>query len=906
MANPNPKRIGKYEVIEIIGRGGMGLVYRAYDRQLDRKVAIKTITEGFVEDQEMLARFYREATKTAALMHPNIVIVYDVGEQEGFPYIVMEYLPGEPLDKLIRAQQPLPLEVKLRILEQVCNALGYAHHNEVIHRDVKPGNVIVHIRERSRTQGQDDVVAKLLDFGIASTCVDGQLTGTGRVIGTLPYMAPERLRCRAFDGRSDIFSAGILLFQVLTGSLPFSGDDYGVMQQLLNEKHPLLGDFIHDYPPALDAILDKALAKDPSDRFASAEEMAEELSALRSELKRGQLAELFRQAQELVHNQQLAEARDGLQQILKIDSQYARARELLAYVQQSLAKQQRAEQLRQLRSQAEELIKQKRFADAITGLQETLRLDPSNAELSQMLQSAQEKKRVREQLDNYLRQADRAREKGDLKNAHLVMAKALEIDQDDSRVRAVFAALTRQVEELERQVKVKRLVESARAEIDAHRFTAALDILNEAERIDPSNPSIIALLRTASLGREQGERHRILEQIQTEVAVATTVQELLNAAKLVDEALQRFPTEPMLLKFKVQLAGTIKKAEVRKHIDEVIQRCRALLEVSPRDALDILTEELRKYPADDRLLSMQSSVETHLSHWTREKARAGHLASAHKALERGEYSEAIRLLQNCQAEGVFSEEIKDLLDFASREAERQKRQQQRQKLLQDAQELMKKGEYDAAVKLLAPESVTDDDPAVRALIEKAARSRNALLAKTDAIVTQLGQLMDQEQYEEALNFAQAQPSEILQSPPLQSMLVKLHQACDRDSVEIHTIARTYAALGRLDLKEAWKGIHSLQQRPSSSFLGRTIKMFEDRCRSIADEEVSRAIQKSKGMLKKSPDRATEIIGSVGPIAPYASQKVQAGWRSARRKITFTRKLRGLAMRRGGSRWRFRA
>jgi serine/threonine-protein kinase len=223
VAAPTIKRIGKYEVIEVLGRGGMGLVYRAFDRQLNREVAIKTVTEGFTGDQEMLQRFYREAAKTGALKHPNIVIVHDLGEQDGFPYIVMEYLSGDPLDRLIQSGKPQPLAFKLKIIEQVCYALGYAHRNDVIHRDVKPANVIV----------QPDGVVKLLDFGIArQEKLDGHLTRTGLVIGTIQYMAPERLKNVAFDGRSDIFSVGVMLFQLLTGQLPFTGD-YSIVQKIL-------------------------------------------------------------------------------------------------------------------------------------------------------------------------------------------------------------------------------------------------------------------------------------------------------------------------------------------------------------------------------------------------------------------------------------------------------------------------------------------------------------------------------------------------------------------------------------------------------------------------------------------------------------------------------------------------
>jgi serine/threonine protein kinase len=223
---PNIKRIGKYEVIDLLGRGGMGLVYRAFDRQLNREVAIKTLTEGFTGDQEMLKRFYQEAAKTGALKHQNIVTVYDLGEQDGFPYIVMEYLSGDPLDRLIQSGKSQPLAFKLKIVEQVCYALGYAHRNDVIHRDVKPANVIV----------QSDGVVKLLDFGIArQEKTDGHLTRTGHVIGTLQYMAPERLRNAAFDGRSDIFSVGVMMYQLLTGQLPFTGD-YSIVQKILTEK----------------------------------------------------------------------------------------------------------------------------------------------------------------------------------------------------------------------------------------------------------------------------------------------------------------------------------------------------------------------------------------------------------------------------------------------------------------------------------------------------------------------------------------------------------------------------------------------------------------------------------------------------------------------------------------------
>ena len=164
----------------------------------------------------MLQRFSREAEKMGMLKHPNIITLYYLGEQDGYPYIVMEYVEGDPLDKLIERGGRLSLTYKLRIMEQVCLALGYAHSHDVVHRDVKPANVIV----------RPDGLAKLLDFGIAREEKGGTditVTQAGSVIGTVPYMAPERLRGQPLDGRSDIFAAGVVLYQLLTGVLPFTG-----------------------------------------------------------------------------------------------------------------------------------------------------------------------------------------------------------------------------------------------------------------------------------------------------------------------------------------------------------------------------------------------------------------------------------------------------------------------------------------------------------------------------------------------------------------------------------------------------------------------------------------------------------------------------------------------------------
>ena len=365
--NPDyPTHIGKYEVLGVLGEGGMGIVYRAQDKRMGRQVAIKTVTGDFNSDPTMLERFYQEAEKTGRLQHPNIVTIYDLGEQDGMPYIVMEMVDGQSLERLIRDVRTTPLLERLRIIEQVCSALGYAHRHNVIHRDVKPANIIV----------QRDGLAKLLDFGIAreEQRMGQGLTRTGVVIGTIPYMAPERLRGAPLDARSDIFAIGVVLYQTLTGQLPFQGEDGELVNKLFNAKHPPLGTYLQSYPPVLDAIMERALAKNPDDRYSTADEMATELFALIDQMKREHIGEVIVQVKRLTDEHNYVPARDSLLQLLKLDNQHAEARSLLADVEQHLKKKQREDQAQMLVERAEDLVREKDYKKAIDLLDQAAHL----------------------------------------------------------------------------------------------------------------------------------------------------------------------------------------------------------------------------------------------------------------------------------------------------------------------------------------------------------------------------------------------------------------------------------------------------------------------------------------------------------------------------------------------------
>jgi len=346
-----------------------------------------------------------------------------------------------------------------------------------------------------------------------------------------------------------------------------------------------------------------------------------------------------------------------------------------------------------LRNQAEEAASNKRYEEAFLDLQEACRLDPANSELSQRLEAVRQKKLRRELVDGYLQQAAAARDRGDLEGAEAGIAKACEADSDDSRVRAAHVALARLIEGAALQAKARELLEDARKQIGARHFTAAMEALAQVERVDPSNPELIRLQTAAKSGRDMEQRRRILEELQNEVSLASTPEELNRAAQLVDQALERMPTEPMLIKFK----GQLREVEMRRRVDQLARHCRSVMDTAPEEALRLVHEELQRAPGNERLLALQSSIEGQISQRRQEQSLAQYLTRAHEALSSGKYVEALRLLESCQKEGISSPEIAELIDFARQEADRRLNDGHLQGLLKQAQELMAGGSFGAVV-----------------------------------------------------------------------------------------------------------------------------------------------------------------------------------------------------------------
>jgi serine/threonine-protein kinase len=266
---------GRFEIVELIGKGGMSSVFKAHDRLLDRIVAIKVLHPHFTEDEEYVERFRREARSVAQLSHPNIVTVIDRGEDEGRQYIVFEYVEGENLKQLLERTGPMPVRDALIMALQMARALSFAHGRGLIHRDVKPQNVLLN----------PDGQAKMTDFGIARSMDVQGVTITGTVLGTSEYIAPEQARGNQVDAQTDVYSLGVVLYELLTGGVPYDGDNFvTVALRHVNEPVPSVLEHRPEVPPRLALAIERAMAKSPSERYESMDDFVNELETNLAEL----------------------------------------------------------------------------------------------------------------------------------------------------------------------------------------------------------------------------------------------------------------------------------------------------------------------------------------------------------------------------------------------------------------------------------------------------------------------------------------------------------------------------------------------------------------------------------------------------------------------------------------------
>ncbi len=721
-------KLGKYELIQELGRGAMGIVYRARDPIINRLVALKTITKGVAEDPNMLQRFYREAQSAGGLQHPNIVTIYDMGEEAGTPYIAMELVEGESLEQLIGSRPDLPLSLKLTYAIQACRAFDYAHKRGIIHRDIKPANVML----------SKEGIVKVVDFGIARV-VKTSKTQTGMLIGTFAYMAPEQYHGEHADERSDLWSFGVLLYELVSYQRPFRGDAPAIlMHGICDQDFEPLCAACPESPPELGAVLSRVLQKSPIDRYQSMEDLLLELDPICKSLQSATVAKLVEHGHELVRQGDFPQARDILRQALQVESTNTQARSLLDKVNTELRRILIRPKAQEMVEKGRALLEQGRIQEARAESEGALRLDPS-FEPAQELQQLVQRESDRSQLVSQYLEASKLRlAEGLPEEAESLLDKVAEIEPSNKLASALRQQVVKEKAQRDRRIRFLDTMRQARSLWTLQKYSDCIRLLSDLQEEFPGEEEILRLLETArdeqaEQGRRQslekarsllaGGRHPesiallleiqkqfpadneiaiLLDEAHADQASQRRLQGLGEARRLLagrrcDECIilltrlqQEFPNETEIAK----LLDAAREAELSQRRQQHVAKARKLLAARRYEECNLVLADLKKrFPRDQEIADLISAVREEQS----EERKAHSLAEARNLVAASHYEEAIVLLAKVQQEHPEDDEVARLIaTVRSDQAEQRKLQ-----VLTSARSLLAQRRYKECIELVA-------------------------------------------------------------------------------------------------------------------------------------------------------------------------------------------------------------
>ena len=700
------KKLGKYEVLGELGHGAMGVVYRARDPIINRLVALKTITTGLADDPNLLQRFYREAQAAGGLQHPNIVTIYDMGDEQKLPYIAMELIEGESLEQIIHRRANISVALKLTYALQACRAFDYAHKRGIVHRDIKPGNVMV-TRES---------VVKVVDFGIARV-LDTSKTQTGMLIGTFAYMSPEQYNGEHADERSDIWSFGVLLYELLCFQRPFTGETPASLMHSIcsQEPRPVCGR-APDCPPEIETIVGKLLRKSPQERLQSMEDVLLELEPVLKELQSRSVAELVTQSRGLIDRGEFAQAREVLRDSLRIDSTNTQARALLEKANAELKRLLIRPKAQQHVGKGRALLEEGRVQEAKAEAENALNLDSTFGPARELEQDIRrELERVQMVMD-WLQAAGQRLAEGMPDEADQLLAKVFEVEPANKQAEALKGQVLAEKAEQQRRLRRSQEMQEARALWTRLDYEGCIAILGRLQKEFPGDEQVQGLLDTVR--EDQAEQHRLktLERargflaagkyaesrelllgLQRQFASDEEIARLLEDVRA-DEAKQRrlqglaeagnflssreyekciarltglekeFPGDWEIL----QALKVAREDQAEQQRQQGIAEVRNLLAARRYDDGTALLSTLRtRFPNDREIPELQNSLREEQL----ERRKQASLARVRNLLASGEYEQCIELLAELGKEFPGEEEIPRLLKTARAEQAEQQKQQ---------------------------------------------------------------------------------------------------------------------------------------------------------------------------------------------------------------------------------------
>lgn len=709
------KTLGKYEVLGELGHGAMGVVYRARDPFINRLVALKTITTGLASDPNLLQRFYREAQSAGGLQHPNIVTIYDMGHDQNVPYIAMELIEGESLEQLIASKKSVPISMKVSYAVQACRALDYAHKRGIIHRDIKPGNMMVN-REN---------VVKVVDFGIARV-LETSKTQTGMLIGTFAYMSPEQYSGEHADERSDIWSFGVLMYELVAYQRPFMGDNPASLMNGICQQEPKpLRSVAPDCPPELEAIISKALRKSPADRFQTSEDLLLELEPVYRELHAKSVAELVEQSRGLIEQEEFAQAREMLREALKVDSSNAQARSLFEKVNAELRKISIRPKAQQHVDKGKALLTEKKVQEAISEAESALQMDSTYTPAMELKKEAQEELARIQQVSQWLQAAGQRLAEGVPDEAEKLVARVLEIEPGNARAKELQGQVDAERAERARRAKFVARMQEARGLWTQLDYEGCIGILSELQKEFPGEEEVQKLLATVKEDQAEQHRQKTLQSAWNLLAVGNHAQ----ARALLGDLQKQFHGDEEIPK----LLEEIRVDEAKQRRAQVLAEARNLLAARQYDEAVGKLNALGKEFKDDREIA-QLLEEVRADEAEQQKRQS--LADARGLLGARQFEECGKLLANLQKRFPGDGEIAEL----QAEVEAGLREQQKQRRLNEARNLFAGRRYDAAMGMLgelqkeyaADEEISNFQETIRA--EQAEHQRQAGIAEARTLL----------------------------------------------------------------------------------------------------------------------------------------------------------------------------
>ena len=526
------QRLGKYEIIAEIGRGAMGSVYKARDPLIDRLVALKTITSGVSAQANSLERFYQEARSVGALQHPHIVTIYELSHENNTPFIAMEYIEGGSLDAFIEQRIVLPLSMKLGFIVHVCEALSYAHGHNVVHRDIKPGNIMV----------TKEGVVKVVDFGIARL-TDMSLTQPNMMIGSRAYMSPQLYKGERADARADIWAVGVTLYELLAYRRPFAGENEAeLMYHIISDNPADLTANGVDCSEELWRIVQKMLEKKADDRYQSMEDALHDLEPLWKSAQQATVAGLLSDCQQLITANDLQRAQALLRKALQIDMGNTQAKSMLEKVTQELRRTLLLPKVNEHLERSRNFLQVKKLREARAEVEAALGLDSKHEPAQRQFADVEAAAARAAEVEQKLRLTKQRLAEGALTEAATALGQALELDSANAQAQELRRQIDDECKRREKRKKLSELLHHARTLWSGLNYDECLNLIAEGLKDFPDDPELLKLRAMTRHDLEELQKQRQL----AEVRKLLGQEEFAQASTIIDALAKKHPQDSVV------------------------------------------------------------------------------------------------------------------------------------------------------------------------------------------------------------------------------------------------------------------------------------------------------------------------------------------------------------------------